>query len=284
VNAIVENLGNSLRRTYRAVIPRAGLARGICSLLFRRAAFAFVAALFAAGCSHKQPSETEQPAPTATVDLSTVGAISGTVTLDGTPPAPHPIIMTAGPACAKLHSTPLTYPEVVTGDHGALANVLVYVKSGLGNYRYDIPSMPATLDQVGCMYEPHVLGMMAHQKLDIKNTDPIVHNVHPVPHENRAWNQSQPVGGPAIETEFDRPDFAIPVLCNLHPWMRAYVFVFAHPYFDVTTTAGTFDLKSLPPGTYTIEAWQEKYGTQDQTVTIGPKESKTLAFHFSSGS
>ena len=146
--------------------------------------------------------------------------------------------MTAGPECAKLHSSPLTYPEVVTGDHGALANVLVYVKSGLGKYRYDLPAAPATLDQVGCMYEPHVLGLMAHEKLDIKNTDPIVHNVHPVPHKNRAWNQSQPIGSAAIETEFDHPDFAIPVLCNLHPWMRAYVFVFSHPYFDGNNHGG----------------------------------------------
>lgn len=236
-----------------------------------------------AACSSKESSESEQPAPTATVDLATVGAITGTVVLDGTPPVPRPIIMTAGPECTKLHSSPLTYPEVVTGDHGALANVLVYVKSGLGNYRYDVPTTPATLDQVGCMYQPHVLGMMARQKLDIKNTDPIVHNVHPVPHKNRAWNQSQPVGGAAIETEFDNPDFAIPVLCNLHPWMRGYVFVFSHPYFDVTTTAGAFDLKNLPPGTYTIEAWQEKYGTRDQTVTIAPKESKAIAFRFTAG-
>jgi len=234
-------------------------------------------------CSNKESRQSQQPPPTATVDLTTAGTISGTVTLDGTPPPPRPIIMTAGPECAKLHSTPLTYPEVVTGEHGTLANVLVYLKSGVGNYRFDVPTTAATLDQVGCMYEPHVLGMMARQKLDIKNTDPIVHNVHPVPHENRAWNQSQPVGSAPIETEFDNPDFAVPVLCNLHPWMRAYVFVFSHPYFDVTTMAGTFDLKNVPPGTYTVEAWQEKYGTQHQTVTIGPKESKTISFRFNAG-
>jgi hypothetical protein len=250
---------------------------------FPRIAISVAIVLALGACSSKESSGPEPAAPTATVDPTTVGAITGTVMLDGTPPVPRPIIMTAGPECAKLHSSPLTYPEVVTGDHGALANVLVYVKSGLGNYRYDLPTTPATLDQVGCTYQPHVLGLMAHQKLDIQNTDPIVHNVHPVPHKNRAWNQSQPVGSAPIETSFENADFAIPVLCNLHPWMRAYVFVFSHPYFDVTTTAGTFDLKNLPPGTYTIEAWQEKYGTQDQTVTIGPKESKAIAFRFSAG-
>ena len=239
-------------------------------------------AIAAAGCGKKETSESAEPAPTATVDLSTVGTITGTVTLDGTPPALRPIIMTAGPDCAKLHSTPLMYPEVVVGDHGALANVLVYVKSGLGNYHFDVPATPATLDQVGCMYEPHVLGVMAHQTLDIKNTDPIVHNVHPVPHANRAWNKSQPVGSAPIEASFDNPDFAIPVLCNLHPWMRGYVFVFSHPYFDVTTAAGTFTLKNVPPGTYTIEAWQEKYGTQQQTVTLAAKAQQTVSFTFKS--
>jgi len=235
------------------------------------------------GCTKKEPSEGGQAAaPTATVDRATAGTITGTVTLDGAQPAPRKIIMTAGPECAKLHSSPLTYPEVVTGDHGALANVLVYVKSGLGNYRFDVPATPATLDQVGCMYEPHVLGLMAGQALEVKNTDPIIHNVHPVSRNNRGWNKSQPVGSAPIEASFEHPEFAMPVLCNVHPWMRAFLFVFAHPYFDVTSTTGSFELKNLPPGTYTIEAWQEKYGNQEQTVTLGPKESKSLAFTFKS--
>jgi hypothetical protein len=237
-----------------------------------------------AGCAKKESSESAQPAPTATVDPITVGTISGTVTLAGTPPTPRAIIMSAGPECAKLHATPLTYPEVVVGEHGALANVLVYVKLGLGNYRFEVPSTPATLDQTGCMYEPHVMGLMARQQLLVKNTDPVVHNVHPVPHNNRAWNRSQPVGSAPIEATFENPDFAMPVLCNVHPWMRAFLFVFAHPYFAVTPASGAFELKNLPPGTYTIEAWQEKYGTQDQVVTLGPRESKSMSFTFQSGS
>jgi hypothetical protein len=249
----------------------------------RRFAVGFAVSLILVGCAKKEPSESGQStAPTATVDLASAATIKGTVTLDGAPPEPRKIIMTAGPDCAKLHSSPLTYPEVVTGDHGALANILVYVKSGLGSYHFDVPATPAALDQVGCMYEPHVLGLMAGQALEIKNTDPIIHNVHPVPHNNRGWNKSQPVGSAPIEASFEHPDFAMPVLCNVHPWMRAFLFVFPHPYFDVTSTAGTFELKNLPPGTYTVEAWQEKYGTQDQTVTLGPKESKSLAFTFKS--
>ena len=237
-------------------------------------------AFILAGCSGKESTTTEQSAPSAVVDPATVATITGTVTLDGTPPAIPPIIMSAAPECAKLHSSPLVYPQVVTGDHGALADVIVYVKSGVANYRFDVPAAPATLDQSGCMYEPHVLGVMASQKLDIKNTDPIVHNVHPVPHQNRAWNESQPVGSAAIETSIDHAELAVRVLCNLHPWMRAYVFVFSHPYFDITSKTGTFELKNLPPGTYTIEAWQEKYGTQDQSVTLAAKEAKSISFTF----
>jgi len=246
-------------------------------------ALLFVLAFSFAGCTKKQSEVTQPAEPTAVVDPSTAGSITGTVKFEGTPPVFRPIDMSAEAACVQANPKPVAPPVIVLGEHGTLANVVVYVKSGLGSYHFDTPKDPDVLDQVGCMYEPHVLGMMARQKLDINNTDPIVHNVHPVPHENRAWNQSQPVGSAPIETEFDNPDFAIPVLCNLHPWMRAYVFVFSHPYFDVTTMAGTFDLKNVPPGTYTVEAWQEKYGTQHQTVTIGPKESKTILFHFNAG-
>ncbi len=121
---------------------------------------------------------------------------------------------------------------------------------------------------------------MTNQVLDIQNEDPIQHNVHPTPHENPPFNMTQVIHGAPIQRTFANPEFAIRFMCNLHPWMRAYVFVFSHPYFAVTTTAGTFDLKNVPPGTYTIEAWQEKYGTQDQTVTVARKESKSLSFSF----
>jgi hypothetical protein len=237
-------------------------------------------------CSSKQQPESQQEAaptaPTATIDPSTVGTITGTVTLNGAPPEAHPIIMSAAPECAKLHASPPTYPEVVVGDNGALADVAVYVKSGLGNYRFDTPAAPAVLDQAGCMYEPHVLGLMVHQTLRVQNTDSIEHNVHPVPHQNKAWNKSQPIGGGPIDSSFDHPELAIRVLCNLHPWMRAYLFVFSHPYFDVTSKSGAFALKNLPPGTYTIEAWQEKYGTQDHTVTLAPHQSAQISFTFQS--
>jgi hypothetical protein len=250
-----------------------------------------VLVLLLAGCSGKKsaptqqfsPAAAQQSAPTKVVDPTTVGTISGVVTLEGTAPASHEIMLSGSPGCAKLHSSPLIYPEVVTGDHGALADVVVYVKSGVGNYRFDVPATPAILDQKGCMYEPHVQGLMVGRKLSVTNTDPVLHNVLLLPRQNIPFNKSQPIGSVPIEMSFDHPELAIKVLCNIHPWMCAYVFVFSHPYFDVTPKKGTFELKNLPPGTYTIEAWQEKYGTQDQSVTLDAKEAKSISFTFKAG-
>jgi hypothetical protein len=249
-------------------------------------AFAILLGLTITGCSKKESEQSsqEEPQPTAVVDPATAGSITGTVTLEGPPPLFRPIDMSAEPACVQANPKPVAPPVVVLGAHDALANVVVYVKSGLGSYRYDTPTDPAVLDQQGCMYVPRVLAFRTHQPLDIKNTDPVTHNVHPMPRDNKPWNRSLPQGAEPFVTNFANQELAIPVACNIHPWMRAFLFVFAHPYFEVTTKSGTFDLKNLPPGTYTIEAWHERFGTVDQTVTIGPKESKSLSFKFNSAS
>ncbi len=243
---------------------------------------AFVAVLAAAGCGNNQNSKSSSPRPI--VDLSTAGSIAGTVTLDGAPPALKPIDMSQSSACVQANPTPVVPPIVVVGDHAALANVVVFVKSGLGSYKFSRPSAPAVLSQKNCMYEPHVLALMTDQPLEIQNNDPTMHNVHPMPKQNRQWSTSQPPGSAALKSSFARPEFAMPVLCNVHPWMRAFVFVFDHPYFSVSSKAGSFELKNLPPGTYTIEAWQESLGTLDQTVTLSAKESKTISFAFKPGS
>jgi len=122
---------------------------------------------------------------------------------------------------------------------------------------------------------------MAGQKLQITNDDPTNHNVHPMPSANREWNQSQPPGSPPMVQEFARPEVMIPVKCNVHPWMKAYVGVQKHPFYAVTGADGTFTIKGLPPGDYTIEAWQEKYGTKELKVTVGPSETKTADFTYS---
>jgi len=252
-------------------------------LKLRPAGLSFLAlVLVITGCSKKESEEPQPPAPTAVVDPSTAGAITGTVKLDGPPPQFRPIDMSAEAACVQANLTPVVSPIVVTGAHGALANVVVYVKSGLGSYRFDTPSTPVVLDQKGCMYTPRVLAVMVNQPLQVKNEDQTIHNVHPMPRENKAWNESEPVGEPPIQRTFTKPELAIPIACNIHPWMRAFLFVFANPYFDITPQSGEFALKNLPPGTYTIEAWHERFGMQDQTVTIGPKESKSIDFTFQS--
>jgi hypothetical protein len=250
-------------------------------LKFRPAVLSLAIVLVIAGCSKKDSEESsEPPPPTAIVDPSTAGEITGTVTLDGPAPVFKPIDMSAEAVCVQANPTPVVPPIVVTGPHDALANAVVYVKSGLGSYRFDTPSTPVVLNQKGCMYSPRVLAMMVNQPFEVNNEDQTIHNVHPMSRINKAWNQSEPVGDPPIHSTFAKPELAIPIACNIHPWMRAFLFVFAHPYFDITTKSGEFALKNLPPGTYIIEAWQERLGVQDQTVTVGPKESKSISFSF----
>jgi len=217
-----------------------------------------------------------------TLDPKTVGEIKGTVVLQGAPPPPQKILLSGEPECAQLNPGSLVSPVVTVGANGSLANVAVYIKSGLANYHFETPQTPVELEQKNCMYQPRVLALMTNQVLDVQNEDPIQHNVHPTPRDNPAFNMTQVIHGAPIQKAFANPELAIRFMCNLHPWMRAYVFVFPDPYFDVTTTAGTFDLKDVPPGTYTIEAWQEKFGTQDQTVTLAPNETKSITFSFKS--
>ncbi len=241
---------------------------------------AAVLLLATAGCGNGANSLPLAPS----VDAPTAASITGTVIFEGTPPALRPIDMSASSACVKANPTPVVPPDVVTGANGALANAVVYVKSGLGNYRYPTPQTPVVLDQKNCMYTPHVLAVMVGQPFSVANGDPTMHNVHVMARHNRQWSSSQPVGSAPLKSTFERPEFAIPVLCNIHPWMRAYVFAFDQPYFAVTATDGAFAIKNLPPGTYTIEAWHEPHETIDRTVTVAPKESKTITFTFHSGS
>ena len=242
--------------------------------------FTCVAAIgLAIGCS-KPSTETAQktPEPTLTVDPATAGSITGTVKLEGEPPKFKALNMSAEPTCVKDNPEPVYPPIVVTGVKGALADVVVYVKGNMGEYKFDTPTTPAVLDQKNCMYVPHVLALMVNQDFHVINSDATLHNIHPVPRDNHVWNQSQPAGAPPIDRSFPNPELAIPVNCNVHPWMRGYLFVFRHPFFDVTKKDGKFSLDGLPPGNYTIETWQEHYGIQDQVVTLGPKESKSIAF------
>jgi plastocyanin len=198
------------------------------------------------------------PAPAA-------GSITGTVTYTGTPPKMKPIDMAKEPTCASQHPTPVMTENVVTGPNNSLQNVVVYISAG------DQAGPPATAtvryDQKGCEYIPHVAVMEAGQPLEIYNNDKTAHNIHPLAKVNPEWNKSQPPGSPAIQAKYDKPEF-IPVKCNIHPWMHGYFVVLGTQNYSVTGNDGTFSLKGLPPGKYTVTAWQEKFGTQSQEVTV----------------
>ena len=234
-----------------------------------------------AGCDNRQTTQSD--VASAVVDSSTTGSITGTVTLQGSLPASKPIDMSASPACVQANATAVASQQAVTGEDGQLANVVVYLKKGLAKHQFKTPSEPAVLVQKNCMYAPHVLALMTNQPFEVANDDPTMHNVHPLPKNNRQWSTSQPAGSKVLKSSFARPEFAMPMLCSVHPWMRAFVFVFDNPYFAVTSKTGRFELRDVPSGTYTVEAWQEYFGTQDRTVTVGPKELKTVSFIFANG-
>lgn len=206
-------------------------------------------------------------------------SVKGTVKFEGTPPKPTRIDMSQDPICAKAHASAATTEDFVVGADGGFDNVVVYVSDGLTNHNFQPPAQPAVLEQKGCQYKPHVLALQAGQKLSVVNSDETTHNIHPTPNNNREWNMTQPHGMP-LEQTFTREEIAIPVKCNVHPWMKGYIAVFKHPYFAVTDKSGNFEIKDLPPGNYTITAWQEKLPPQSQKITVGAGEAKTLDFTF----
>jgi plastocyanin len=242
-----------------------------------------VAAFITAACGGGSTSKTAAPAatPGEPIDMATVGELKGSVAIDGVPPANAVIRMLADPACNKQVQGEQTQETYVVGHDGkTLGNVFVYVKDGLGHYAYPPVTETVTLDQRQCRYHPHVFGIRVGQTLEILNSDPTLHNIHAIPKANTEFNTGQPLQGIKTPHVFTQREVMVPFKCDVHGWMNAYVGVLDHPYFAVTDADGTFDMKSLPPGTYTIEAWHEKLGTMTQSVTVGPKETKEIAFTF----
>ncbi|HEV2862987.1 MAG TPA: carboxypeptidase regulatory-like domain-containing protein [Pyrinomonadaceae bacterium] len=213
------------------------------------------------------------------------GSIAGTITFAGAAPAPRAISMDQDPVCAGSNPNAAAEDIVVNGDK--LQNVFVYVKEGkigdksVAGFSFPAPAQPAVLDQHGCRYVPHVMGVQANQKISVTNSDATSHNVNAQAEKNQKFNQGQGPGAAPIEKTFTRAETLIPVKCNQHPWMRAYVGVLSHPFFAVTDKDGHFEIKGVPAGTYTLVAWHEKYPTGiTQTVTVGPSESKQQNFSF----
>jgi plastocyanin len=206
--------------------------------------------------------------------------VTGLVKFEAAAPAMPNIQMSADPYCASAHgSTATKDEEVVVGAGGELANVVVYVKNITGNF--PASTSPAVLDQQGCQYKPHVSVVQVGQPLQIKNSDATLHNVHAMPTVNKAFNEGQPVQGMVSTKTFDKPEMTpFRVKCDVHGWMKSYMAVMPHPFYAVSQMNGTFSIGNLPPGNYTIVAWHEKYGAQEQQVTVGAKESKAINFSF----
>src|SRR5262245_23148996 len=245
-------------------------------------------ALSVVACGGSEPaSKSSAPgSPAATpagqkVDTATAGEIKGVVAFEGTAPKNEPIKMNADPVCLKEAKGPQSQETwTVGGDGKTLGNVFVYVKDGLGNFVFDTPTESVKLDQKECRYHPHVFGVRVNQPVEIVNSDPTLHNIHALPKSNSEFNNGQPIQGMKMSHTFTAKEVMVPFKCDVHGWMNAYVGVLDHPYFAVTGPDGAFSLKSLPPGTYTVEAWHEKLGAQTQSVTLGAKETKDANFAF----
>ncbi|HEX8187254.1 MAG TPA: carboxypeptidase regulatory-like domain-containing protein [Pyrinomonadaceae bacterium] len=213
------------------------------------------------------------------------GSIAGTVSFAGAAPEKSPISMTADPVCASANPDAHAEDLVVNGDK--LANVLVYIREGkvgdknFGGYSFAPASQPAVLDQKGCHYVPHVVAVQVNQPFSVTNSDPTAHNVNVDARQNEKFNQGQSPGAAPISKQFKRAETVIPVKCNQHPWMRAYVGVLQHPFFAVSDDSGRFEIKGVPAGTYTLVAWHEKYPKGiTQTVTVGAGAPATSDFSF----
>jgi plastocyanin len=243
------------------------------------AIFTVLCAAFFSSCT--KPIRTAEPAPNFfKVDAKTAGTISGKINFSGKKSSHKIVKMDADPQCEKLHPNPLSEESIAANKAGMLANVFVYIKSGLENKNFKPPVDPVVIDQNGCWFNPRVLGIQVGQTLQVKNSDPVTHNIHPLPTINREWNQSQAPDTEPFTRKFTQPEVMIKVKCNIHAWMHAWVGAVAHPYFAVTGADGTFQFKRIPPGNYTIEIWHEELGKQSQQVTLSPASESELTFNF----
>ena len=235
--------------------------------------------LLAAACSREQPPQRTAPPDAKRVDAATAGNVTGRVAIDGAVPPNAALKLGGDPVCERAHKGGVT-AETFVSENGGLGNVFVYVKDGLGQYFFDTPSEPVKLDQAGCIYKPHVFGVRVGQNVEFVNSDATGHNVHALPNANQEFNFSQPIQNQKDSRFFTAPEVMVRIKCDMHNWMSAYAGVLDHPYFAVSKPDGTFDLKQLPPGAYTIEAWHETLGTQTQRVTLADKGSANVTFTF----
>jgi plastocyanin len=246
-----------------------------------RYALFLASCLSLAACSGSSQSQPQPAAVIPVVDPATAASLSGQVMIEGTIPPAEMIRLDGDPKCAALvNNEPRATEFIVSNDGKTLANVFVYIKDGLPPRLYPVPTEPVVLDQQQCRYVPRVVGVQVGQPLEIRNSDPLLHNVRGEGAINQTFDLGQPIQGMKSTRSFTTREVMIPIKCQVHAWMRGYVGVLEHPFFAVTDANGRFTIPQLPPGTYTIEAWHEQLGTQTQQVTVAAKDATTLDFTF----
>ena len=226
------------------------------------------------GCGKPAPATDASPpsaralVPIFHVDPATAGSVRGVIRYTGPPPPARSIDMSGDPACVQAYNGRAHDESIIVGAHGRLANAFVYVEKGLEGKRFEVPATPVIFDQKGCWFRPRIIGIQTNQTFQIVNSDPVTHNIHPMAMINREWNHSQGPGDSPVERHFVKSEVMIPVKCNIHAWMHAYIGVVDHPYFAVSKEDGSFEIPNLPPGNYLLKIWHEKLGTQELPVTV----------------
>jgi plastocyanin len=210
------------------------------------------------------------------------GEITGKVFFRGEAPHLRPILMAKDPVCASLHPEGVLPEDGRVNANGTLPNAFAYVSKGTGNLSTAAPSEPVTLTQKECEYQPHVLGIMVGQTLQVVTEDPTTHNVHATPKPGHDFDVTQQPGSPPVTTKFTHPQIMVPVHCNIHNWMEAYIGVVTNPYYAVTGDDGSFVIKGVPAGTYTLAIWTASFGAQEREVTVRAGETASVDFNFGS--
>ena len=238
------------------------------------------------GCSSK-PNAAPNASPAAQpavsffkVDPATAGTLIGTIRFTGKKPSPKLVDMSEDPACVEAHHGKTHDESLIVDAKGSVGNAFIYVKAGLEGKNFEIPQTPVVIDQSGCWFRPRVMGIQTNQTLQVTNSDPVTHNIHPMAEVNREWNHSQGPGDAPINRRFTKSEIMIKVKCNIHSWMHAFIGVVDHPYFAVSKADGTFQIRNLPAGTYTVAVWQENLGTQEQQIAITPHNDSVTNFTF----
>ncbi|HKV05745.1 MAG TPA: carboxypeptidase regulatory-like domain-containing protein [Candidatus Acidoferrales bacterium] len=228
------------------------------------------------GVNSKAGAVAQQAAATA----SDKGDIAGKVFFHGKPPQLRPILMDKDPVCASEQSGTVLPEDGRVNANSTLPDAFVYISKGSGNLSAAAPSATVTMMQKGCRYEPHVLGIDVGQRLTVQSEDPTTHNIHVSPKKGRDWNVSQQPGSDPVTTRFSQPEIMVSVRCNVHPWMQAYIGVVTNPYFAVTGDDGSFLIRGVPPGDYTLAIWTATFGTQERQVSVRAGQATTADFNF----